>query len=346
MKSPIFVLGPHKSGTTLLTRLFDGYPDIFSLPFETHAFSIPQITWIDYVAYPSRPQQLTLDEMRRRYIKNVIEAENENLIDNGNYVGISQKKNIFEKSSFLRTIREKSDRYVDLIRRYFKALKKSSGRDDESRIVEKSVEHHGATHLIKQVYPDAKFVRIMRNPYSNLVSFMRHVNRVRTRNRPRGAVKSLFLGPNSWYPIIYRILKPLISSYRNLERNALAYPQDHITIKYEDLVSQPEKTMRKVANHVGIEFDDILLKPTIEGELWMGNSTRDVKYEGISDKYVNKWRNEIDHLQVHFTNRFCKPTLEKYGYEVLNPKKSILMPARREWISTYLTNRISYRLEG
>ena len=36
--SPIFILGCTKSGTTLLRNLFDGHPDLFIIPFETHFF--------------------------------------------------------------------------------------------------------------------------------------------------------------------------------------------------------------------------------------------------------------------------------------------------------------------
>ena len=38
-QKPIFIFGPHKSGTSLLRSLLDGHPDLFSIPIESHVFS-------------------------------------------------------------------------------------------------------------------------------------------------------------------------------------------------------------------------------------------------------------------------------------------------------------------
>jgi len=38
LKAPIFLLGSHKSETSLLRALLDGHKDLFVFPTETHLF--------------------------------------------------------------------------------------------------------------------------------------------------------------------------------------------------------------------------------------------------------------------------------------------------------------------
>ncbi|MGA1778589.1 MAG: sulfotransferase [Schleiferiaceae bacterium] len=45
--APIFILGSHKSGTSLLRSLLDGHPDLFVIPFETHFMALLG-RWITY----------------------------------------------------------------------------------------------------------------------------------------------------------------------------------------------------------------------------------------------------------------------------------------------------------
>ena len=41
-KNYVFILGQHKSGSSLLRSLLDGHPDLFVIPVETHYFSLSQ----------------------------------------------------------------------------------------------------------------------------------------------------------------------------------------------------------------------------------------------------------------------------------------------------------------
>jgi hypothetical protein len=38
MNQSIFILGAHKSGSSLLRSLLDGHPQLFAIPLETHLF--------------------------------------------------------------------------------------------------------------------------------------------------------------------------------------------------------------------------------------------------------------------------------------------------------------------
>ena len=44
---PVFILGSHKSGTSLLRSLLDSHPELYVIPFETH-FMASLGRWVQY----------------------------------------------------------------------------------------------------------------------------------------------------------------------------------------------------------------------------------------------------------------------------------------------------------
>ena len=68
MSRPIFLLGCHKSGTSLLRSLLDGHPDLFVIPIETHFF---QATghWTDYRMRRSWPKRMEREALITSHAK-------------------------------------------------------------------------------------------------------------------------------------------------------------------------------------------------------------------------------------------------------------------------------------
>lgn len=56
---PIFILGCTKSRTSMMRNLFDGHPDLFIVPAESHFFQNIGF-WINYFFRRSAPQQLLM----------------------------------------------------------------------------------------------------------------------------------------------------------------------------------------------------------------------------------------------------------------------------------------------
>ncbi|MGI8607235.1 MAG: sulfotransferase, partial [Gaiellaceae bacterium] len=55
LKRPVFILGAHKSGTSLLRSLLDATPGFFVLPKEPHFFAYSG-RWIDYPLRRRQPR--------------------------------------------------------------------------------------------------------------------------------------------------------------------------------------------------------------------------------------------------------------------------------------------------
>ena len=65
LTAPIFILGSHKSGSSLLRSLLDGHPRLFVFPKEIHFFQYAGY-WVDYRLRAAKPAQLSREQLIER----------------------------------------------------------------------------------------------------------------------------------------------------------------------------------------------------------------------------------------------------------------------------------------
>jgi hypothetical protein len=319
LNRPIFILGAHKSGTSLLRSLLDGHPSLFVIPFETHIFQMASY-WVDYRFRRSRPPVLELKEIKRKYTDLVNHYNNTpDPLADSDLVGK------IDVSILKRELNVEVSSFVELIILYFRSLYNCFFRNsmpDEIRVVEKSVENAEFAWDLKELFPDAMFIHILRNPYANLVA-LRHKLRRQW----------------SGYPLIGIALASLNNSYYHLYRNRRLL-KDYKVIKYEDILNYPEETMNVVSNFLEIDFAESLVSPTSLGKPWKGNSSRGIEFSTISAKNLDVWRNEINELEICYINRYFSFILDDFGYEAVDQRRSIWWPVWREGVIAYLANRM------
>ena len=66
---------------------------------------------------------------------------------------------------------------------------------------------------------------------------------------------------------LIRSWKVSVTRYRLLQES---YKDNFLFYRYEDLVNRTKETMNSLANFLDIEFNNILLKPTLAGKDWGG----------------------------------------------------------------------------
>ena len=188
------------------------------------------------------------------------------------------------------------------------------------RIVEKSVEHSEFGLDLYHLYPDAKFIHIIRHPYANLVSLRR-------------------LKGDRHYPTLRPILQSFNNTYYYLLKNQRLIP-NYFVIRYEDLVSQPKQYLQELANFVDIPFHDTLLQPTQLGEPWQGNSVYGTSFTTIANRSLHKWQQKIHPCEIALLHKAIpQEVMQRYGYERPPTNGRLWQPMRGESIKTYLANR-------
>lgn len=317
---PVFILGAHKSGTSLLRNLLDGHKELFALPFESHFFQYYGY-WVANNYRYRIPKQYSHDELLKVF-SDFIVANNESddkLGDAFVYGRFNPDEfdREFTKLNEDHTIAEAFNLFIEAAHRSLFEMPLK----ENVFWVEKSVEHAEFALDIRKAFPNSKFIHIVRNPYSNLVSLRKY--------------KSLNFG----YPLIHRVLQTLENSYYHLERNQRLL-DNYLVVRYEDLVSEPEKKMNEIATFMGISFDGSLLVPTNLGKPWKGNSTTGKPFSGVSSGNLDRWKNEIEPMEVAYVNQLFPFIAEKYGYEVIADTGGFWQKAKGESLKRYLANRL------
>jgi len=325
MNDPVFILGAHKSGTSLLRSLFDGHEQLFPIPVETHFAK--HLGW--WTRYPLKSQTLRLDHSRQIFIDSTIQWVQECNRADDQY-GDSRAKGIFNEPVFESSIKgvKEEDPEAVYIQTYFMALYKAITGvplPEEVHIIEKSVENSEHASKLKYLFPRAKFIHIIRNPYSNLVTLRKYMQK---------------LDPS--YPHLDKLIKSICDSFFYAKQNAELI-RDYQVVRYEDLVTNTEPTMEHLARFLGIDFRENLLEPSYLGEPWAGNSVTGSKFEAVSSARLNPWKNEINALEINTVNKFLGEAVGDYAYDPIPDRSGATWPVKREKIKEYIANRVNLK---
>lgn len=321
--SPVFILGATKSGTSLISSLLDNHPELFVIPRESHFIQYVTGFWVDYRFRRTPHQAVSFDQMPEKMIEGVITENNDQnpLGDRPGFPGYD----IERFKSYVR--QHKIASYSEAFSLYAAALYFSiynTPASKEVRIVEKSVENAEYATVLKAMFPKAKFLHIVRNPYATFTSCRKF--------------KTL-----KGYPLLNDTAWSLRNSFYHLLKNPVSI-KDYYVLKYEDLLHDPESMMKEISDFLGIEYLPSLTEPTLLGKNWAGNSTSKKQFTGISRTPSTSYLKEINALEIEITNKFSTPVLEKFGYEKLAAKKSPLWPVAGETPQAYIKNRITLKM--
>lgn len=186
---------------------------------------------------------------------------------------------------------------------YAMSLYQKVASEDASVFLDKTPRYHLISDRITSIFEDAKFVFLWRNPISIVASLL---NMKETRSWNIGQ-----------YEVdLYKGFRNLVDTYRNSKST--------YSLKYENLVSSPEKEVRKVFEYLDLEYDKKVLK----------NFDRVELKGGFGDKKgTNKY------------NKINKETLEKWTETIKNPVRKKWVKSYIKWIGRKDLNLIGYDLD-
>jgi hypothetical protein len=185
--------------------------------------------------------------------------------------------------------------------------------DGESRyFVDKTPRYHLIVEEIIKTFPDAKFIFLWRNPLSIIASLI----------TTWGCGKwNLF----QFYIDLYKGLDNLVGAYRKHRNNVLG-------IRYEDIISDPDKACSEIFSYLGLEYRPQQLSTIsqIRFSGGMGDPTGRKEYTTISDQPSEKWKAVLNNpIRKHWCKRYLyalgAENLETMGYE----QKSLLQELGR-----------------
>ena len=85
-------------------------------------------------------------------------------------------------------------------------------------------------------------------------------------------------------------------------------------LRFEDLVRDTAGTMRRVADFLGIAYDDVLLTPSLDNRPWYGDSSFDAMPEGVSARALDPARICLSDEEIDLVADCLGGFMVRFGY--------------------------------
>lgn len=141
--------------------------------------------------------------------------------------------------------------------------------------------HHKFHHLIK-IWPKAKFIHILRDGRD-----------VARSNIMMGWAGNMFTGVELWI-IAERLWQKLSTQLA---------PEQHITIRYEELIQNPEKVLTQICDFIGVAFDKAMF-----------DYAKHTTYSLPDPKIVERWRKQLINYEIQLAESKIATLLTERGY--------------------------------
>jgi len=156
--------------------------------------------------------------------------------------------------------------------------------------------------LLYKLFPSAKFIHIVRDGRDVFDSW-----RKLDPSKNNVVVVSL-----EWQYKLYKIENFL----KILPENS------KYTIRYEDLLIEPEETVMKICNFIEMEFESRMLNFYMQSKYYIGNHHSSLIFQPINPGNLFKWKKNLTETELKVFNYLAGNYLRKYGYQIASKKMS------------------------
>lgn len=293
MTLTLLVTGHRKSGTTLLHRLFDGHRECVVYPTDLGLL---------YAYLPCFAADLDDPVAQRQRLGHVLRKSLEKY--DGMTLGAMADSRLCVEA-FVRKLQE------DLL---------DEDLRDAGKIFSAAVQafrataqvHPAAILVVKETSQSIHFGRLQAED-----SGVRLMGIVRD---PRDNYAAISAGVDAHYSRLGEdVLKSLASVINRARMDLLSLHELSVTdsahvIRFEDLTTNPEPTMRAAANWMGIEFESSLLQPTLGDTAFSGNNHQGKTFDGISSRHVGAWTERISRFEAGVIEYWLSDAMAHWDY--------------------------------
>jgi hypothetical protein len=291
MNLPFFIIGPPRSGTTLVAEILSQHSKVH-ISLETHYFE---------EVYPILENKSSLPS--RKIAEIIINANKKHLSE-------QQIKSYWDKGNSVTELAEFIEKEANTLTSPLTAyLKYQARRRNKTMYGEKTPRHVFHLDKIKKFYPDSSVIFVVRDGRDFLASY----------KKKHGPER-----PNDQPPLYHPVITSLM--WRKAIQRILDHQNDcnTYTIKYEQLVTAPEKEIKQLCNFLQLDFKPEMLSPNINNTLYSSSCH---KQRQISTGSIGKWQTELSDEEVYIFQQIAGEQEEKLGYtqEKTNIKKTKLL---------------------
>ena len=305
MKSPIFIVGPHRSGSTLwhnvismcrgITRLTDprflseGRHKDFKYFLETQA------------------GDLRIDENVDRMVEMCFAQKNLPGLDSTfwRFENIDAIKNPELKKEIARRIK-KSDRSLGAIAGILiEEITRFSGGEQACVKFPLDIGH---VPELPQWFPGCKILHITRDPRAMAMS---------KTNDPSGTAIKVLQHPRLAWTIRKLTIWFVIAQYRSTSRLHLQYKNlpNYRLFRYEDLLARPEMVLRELCEFIEVDFTEDLLHPEKGRHEHQPSSLTGKQRKAFDAEAAIRWQTLIPFFDKWLITTLTKRSMKRFGYD-------------------------------
>ncbi len=286
--SPLFILGHWRSGTTMLHEYFQE-DDRFASPSTYQCFApwhfLLTESMVQRFGRFLLPERRPMDNMKAgwtlpqedefalmnlgaptTYTRIAFPSSDWPVMDALNLEDLSTKELERWKATFLWFLKVLTYRY-------------------QKQLILKSPPHTGRLGVLRELFPDAKFVHIVRDP-RNLFPSTRHLWRAL-------AYAQSFQKPIAQEQLDDFIIESMLRLYRGFDQHRTGLPENQLVeVKYEDFVQEPVQCMKRIYDQLELGGFEVirerLVKRQSENQSYRANRHQ---LDAETEAYVlNAWR--------------------------------------------------------
>ena len=285
--SPIFIVGTPRSGTTLTARILDKHSSIF-IPGETHFFDD---IWARRKELGREFDQSCRFKILER-LKTLYGRYNES-DDQARVAALLDDMQVRDNLS------NNWNSYTDVFSSFMEMQMLHEGKKRWGNNTPRDIFH---VQTIMDFFPQAKIIVCVRDVRDFLLSYQGKWRATAPEEVER--LKKLY------HPVITSLLWK--SSMKLLPGIKESVPRQNLHIvRYENLVTDPENTVKEICEIIGEDFEQGMLNVETYG------SSHGNMDQGIFSSSIGRWKTQLSQEEIWIAQKICQNQMNDLGYELV-----------------------------
>ena len=274
-----FIVGRGRSGSTLLRSCFDAHPNV-AIPAESR--------FVQYLFYRYHHIKKWTPELAMKAISDAGKDFEP--------LGLDHRK-VFE----LVKKHHHNLSFQIVCKIIYLSASATAGNKDIVCIGDKNPRYTFFISQLIRIFPDAKFIHLIRDYRANALTITKAA-------RDIGEIRSVPVAIARW-------------KYYNsiIDKMKKKFPRRFYTLRYEDLVIEPEKILRNLCKFVGLEFNAAMLN--YEGRLdsYFHDPSFSKLHQSLKKPFntskVSEWQKKLSRHDIMICETMAAGYGKKYGYQ-------------------------------
>lgn len=276
-----FILGRGRSGSTLLRTMLDAHPEI-AIPQESR--------FVQYLSYKYEKRKLWPSGVLESFYQELLQCYESQEVD----CELLHHRIFSLKAPIT---------FAMLCKQVYLSIKSPFAKDNIRLIGDKNPRYAFMIPALHRIFPEARFVHLVRDYRDSTLSFFQ--------------VKGMdFEKKNAAFLALkWRVYNNQVLKYQR------KHPDVFYTLNYEDLVKDPEPTLRGLCTFLGLSFDPLMLAydATVRKQFGETGHAYQNIHQGltrpVNTEKSGRWRTEMQTADVKVSDMIAGKVAADCGYE-------------------------------